>query len=128
MIPQIDHIDHVVMNVENVDVTCNWYLRVLGIKSAVFGEGRKALLLNKQKINLHPKGGQFEPIAHAPSVGGLDICLISKSLLTDLIPHLKDQRVAIEKGPIKRNGATGLITSIYIRDPDRNLIEISNIG
>lgn len=125
---QLDHIDHVVMTVESVDTTCNWYLRVLGIKSAVFGEGRKALLLNKQKINLHPKGAEFSPVAAAPTPGSLDICLISKTPLAEVIEHLKAQRVAVEKGPIKRNGATGLITSIYIRDPDRNLLEISTPG
>ncbi len=116
------------MTVESVDTTVNWYQRVLNIKSAVFGEGRKALLLNKQKINLHPKGAEIEPKAHVPTPGSLDICLISTTPLATVIEHLKAQRVAVEKGPIKRNGATGLITSIYIRDPDRNLIEISNLG
>jgi catechol 2,3-dioxygenase-like lactoylglutathione lyase family enzyme len=124
----IDHIDHVVMTVEDADITINWYLRVLQIKSAVFGEGRKALLLNKQKINLHPMGSQIEPKAHAPTPGSLDICLMTTTPLAQVIEHLKVQRVTVEKGPIKRNGATGLITSIYIRDPDRNLIEISNLG
>jgi catechol 2,3-dioxygenase-like lactoylglutathione lyase family enzyme len=122
------HIDHLVMTVENVDVTVNWYLRVLGIKSAAFGEGRKALLLDKQKINLHQKGQEFEPKALAATPGSLDLCLISATPLTQLMEHLKKERVAIEKGPIKRNGATGLITSIYIRDPDKNLLELANPG
>ena len=125
---QIDHIDHVVMTVENVDTTIKWYLRVLGIKSAVFGEGRKALLLNKQKINLHQKGAEFDPKALHPTPGSMDICLISITPLANVMEHFKKQRVAIEKGPIKRNGATGLITSVYIRDPDKNLLEISNLG
>ena len=125
---QMDHIDHLVMTVENVETTCNWYQRVLGIKNAVFGEGRKALLLNKQKINLHQKGAEFEPHAHAPTPGSLDLCLISPTPLAQVLEHLKQQRVPVEKGPIKRNGATGLITSIYIRDPDKNLLEISNLG
>jgi catechol 2,3-dioxygenase-like lactoylglutathione lyase family enzyme len=101
---------------------------VLGIKSAAFGEGRKALLLNKQKINLHQKGAELEPHAKAPTPGALDLCLISGTPLAQVIEHLKSHRVAIEKGPIKRNGATGLITSVYVRDPDGNLLEISNLG
>ncbi len=122
------HIDHIVMTVENVDVTIAFYLRVLGIKSAIFGEGRKALLLNKQKINLHQKGHEFEPKAALPTPGSMDLCLIAETPLATLMEHLKKERVAIEKGPIKRNGATGLITSIYIRDPDKNLLELANIG
>jgi catechol 2,3-dioxygenase-like lactoylglutathione lyase family enzyme len=128
MAMQLDHIDHIVMTVENVDITINWYLRVLGVKSAVFGEGRKALLFNKQKINLHQKGAEFEPKAFAPTPGSLDVCFLTKTPLGEVIELLKAQRVAVEKGPIKRNGATGLITSVYIRDPDRNLLEISNLG
>lgn len=124
----LDHIDHCVMTVENVDITVNWYLRVLGVKSAVFGEGRKALLLNKQKINLHQKGAEFEPKAFAPTPGSMDICFMATTPLDKVLEHFKTQRVAIEKGPIKRNGATGLITSVYIRDPDKNLLEISNLG
>ena len=125
---QLDHIDHLVMTVENVEITLNWYLRVLTVKSAVFGEGRKALLLNKQKINLHQKGAEFEPKALAPTPGSLDICFLTKTPLGEVIELLKAQRVTVEKGPIKRNGATGLITSIYVRDPDKNLLEISNLG
>jgi catechol 2,3-dioxygenase-like lactoylglutathione lyase family enzyme len=124
----LDHIDHVVMTVESVEITINWYLRVLGVKSAVFGEGRKALLFNKQKINLHQKGAEFEPKAFAPTPGSMDVCFLTKTPLDQVIELLKAQRVAVEKGPIKRNGATGLITSVYIRDPDRNLLEISNLG
>lgn len=124
----LDRIDHLVMTVENVETTTNWYLRVLGVKSAVFGEGRKALLLNKQKINLQPVGSEIEPKAALPTPGSLDVCFLSNTPLDKVLEHLKTQRVAVEKGPIKRNGATGLITSVYIRDPDRNLIEISNLG
>jgi catechol 2,3-dioxygenase-like lactoylglutathione lyase family enzyme len=123
----MDRIDHLVMTVENVEVTCQWYQRVLGIKSAVFGEGRKALLLAKQKINLHPKGSEIEPKAHVPTPGSLDLCLLSSTPLGQVIEHLKAQRVPVEKGPIKRNGAAGLLTSIYIRDPDKNLLEISTL-
>ena len=109
------------------DITCSWYLRVLGVKSAAFGEGRKALLLNRQKINLQAKTAPLAPHAHAPTVGSHDFCLISKTPLAQVLEHLKAQRVAVEKGPIKRNGATGLITSVYIRDPDGNLLEISTV-
>jgi catechol 2,3-dioxygenase-like lactoylglutathione lyase family enzyme len=124
----MDHIDHVVMTVENVDQTCAWYLRVLGVRSAAFGEGRKALLLHKQKINLQQKGAELEPHARAPTSGALDVCLISSTPLAQVLEHFKAQRVPVEKGPIKRNGATGLLTSVYVRDPDGNLLEISNPG
>ena len=125
---QIDHIDHIVMTVENVDTTLNWYLRVLGIKSVAFGEGRKALVLNKQRIHLVAKSATIAPCTEHPTPGSLDLCLIASTPLATLLEHLKKERVPIEKGPIKRNGATGLITSIYIRDPERNLLQIANPG
>jgi len=124
----LEHIDHLVMTVENVETTIQWYLRVLGVKSTVFGEGRKALLFRKQKINLQPLHSEIEPKAAVPTAGSLDICFLSSTPLEKVLEHFKTQRVAVEKGPIKRNGATGLITSVYIRDPDKNLLEISNRG
>ena len=85
------------MTVENLEITCNWYLRVLGLKNAAFGEGRKALLLPSQKINLHKKGEEFEPHAKAPGVGSLDLCFLSKTPLAQVMEHLKSQRVEIVK-------------------------------
>jgi catechol 2,3-dioxygenase-like lactoylglutathione lyase family enzyme len=124
----MSHIDHVVLTVADVDITLSFYQRVLGMKSEAYGQGRKALSFGKQKFNLHPKVNDFEPKAAAPTPGSADLCLISTTPLAKVIEHLKAQHVKVEKGPVKRVGVGGLITSVYIRDPDHNLIEISNYG
>ncbi len=124
----MSHIDHVVLTVENVDITISWYQRVLGMKAEAYGQGRKCLVFGKQKINLHPKQNDFEPKAAAPTPGSADLCLISTTPLAKVIEHLKVQHVKLEKGPVKRVGVGGLITSVYIRDPDHNLLEISQYG
>ena len=125
---KIERLDHLVLTVADIAKTCEFYEKVLGMETVTFGAGRKALSFGQQKINLHQKGAEFEPKAALPTPGSMDICLLSSSPLDKVIEHFKTQRVAIEKGPIKRNGATGLITSVYIRDPDKNLLEISNLG
>jgi len=125
---EMSHIDHVVMTVANVEVTISYYQRVLGMKAETYGQGRKALVFGKQKINLHPKDSPFEPHALNPGPGTLDLCLISSTPLAAVLEHFKKQHVTIVKGPVKRVGTSGLITSVYIRDPDENLIEISNYG
>ncbi|GFO66336.1 VOC family protein [Geomonas paludis] len=122
----IDRIDHIVFTVKDVAVTCAFYERVLGMRVETFGEGRKALCFGAQKINLHQFGNEFEPKAKAPAPGCQDICLISSIAIAEVEKHLLSCGVAIEEGPIKRTGATGPINSIYFRDPDGNLIEISN--
>jgi catechol 2,3-dioxygenase-like lactoylglutathione lyase family enzyme len=122
----IDRIDHIVFTVKDVTVTCAFYERVLGMMVETFGEGRKALCFGAQKINLHQFGNEFEPKAKAPAPGCQDICLISSIPITEVEKHLSSCGVAVEEGPIKRTGATGPINSIYFRDPDGNLIEISN--
>lgn len=124
----IERIDHVVLTVKDVDATCAFYTRVLGMRIETFGEGTKrtALAFGKQKFNLHQAGNEFEPKALKPTPGSADLCLITLTPLGDVIAHLKDCGVTIEEGPVMRTGATGHIRSVYIRDPDQNLIEIAN--
>jgi len=124
----MSHIDHIVLTVADVDITLSFYQRVLGMKAESYGQGRKALSFGKQKFNLHPKVNDFEPKAEHPTAGSADICLISTTPLAKVIEHFKAQHVKVEKGPVKRVGVSGLITSVYIRDPDHNLIEVSNYG
>lgn len=92
-----------------------------------FGEGRKALTFGQQKINVHVKGHEIEPKAHTPVPGALDLCFIASRPLDDVMATLKAKAVAIEQGPVARTGAMGPIRSIYLRDPDLNLIEISEV-
>lgn len=122
----IEAIDHIVFTVKNVDATCEFYQRVLGMEIATFGEGRKALSFGRQKINLHQWGKEFEPKAAAPAPGTQDICLITQKPILDVAKHIEGCGIEIEDGPVRRTGATGPILSIYFRDPDSNLIEVSN--
>jgi len=123
---KIDRLDHLVLTVTDIDTTVTFYTRVLGFDVVTFGEGRKALTFGRQKFNLHQRGREFEPKAQAPTPGSVDLCLIAETPLGEVIDELTSCGVIIEEGPIARTGATGPILSVYIRDPDRNLIEISN--
>ncbi len=123
---KIDHLDHLVLTVKDISVTCDFYSRVLGMDIVSFGDRRKALAFGNQKINLHEQGKEFEPKAANPVPGSADLCLITKTPLNEVIAHLQLERVDILEGPVGRTGATGPILSVYIRDPDKNLIEISN--
>jgi len=122
----IDRIDHVVMTVANVDAACEFYERVLGMRSVTFADNRRALAFGRQKINLHQAGREFEPKAHVAAPGTLDICLITTTPLADVVTHLGRCGVPIVEGPVRKTGATGPIQSVYFRDHDRNLIEVSN--
>lgn len=122
----IESIDHIVFTVHDVEKTCDFYQQVLGMEIATFGEGRKALSFGQQKINLHQHGKEFEPKAAKPAPGTQDICLITQIPIVEVAKHVTGCGVAIEDGPIRRTGATGPILSIYFRDPDGNLIEVSN--
>ncbi|MBB3384924.1 MULTISPECIES: VOC family protein [unclassified Rhizobium] len=124
---RIDHLDHLVLTVASIEESCDFYTRVLGMGVETFGEGRKALTFGNQKINLHRAGHEFEPKADRPTPGSADLCFISTTPLDDIIAHLKAEGVAITEGPVRRTGATGPILSVYFRDPDQNLIEVSNI-
>jgi catechol 2,3-dioxygenase-like lactoylglutathione lyase family enzyme len=122
----IDRIDHVVMTVRDLDATCDFYARVLGMRAVTFAGGRKALAFGRQKINLHVAGREFEPKADHPVPGSLDLCLITTVPLDEVIAHLGACGVPILEGPVDKTGASGPIRSVYFRDPDRNLIEVSN--
>ena len=124
---QIDRLDHLVLTVADVDATCDFYARVLGMQVVSFGEGRRALAFGQQKINLHAAGREFEPKAQRPTPGSADLCLITSTPLQRAQAELVAAGVTIEQGPIQRTGATGLLLSVYFRDPDGNLIEVSNL-
>jgi catechol 2,3-dioxygenase-like lactoylglutathione lyase family enzyme len=121
----IDHLDHLVLTVASIDATVAFYTSALGMELVAFGD-RKALRFGEQKINLHQVGKEFEPKAVHPTPGSGDLCFITKAPLEGVISHLKTNSCAIELGPVERTGALGEMRSIYIRDPDFNLIEISN--
>ncbi|MGB0389651.1 MAG: VOC family protein [Ardenticatenaceae bacterium] len=123
---KIDRLDHLVLTVGDLDATCDFYARVMGMEVITFGGGRKALHFGAQKINLHEYGNEFEPKADHPTPGSADLCFITSVPLSEVIAHLQACGVAILDGPIKRTGATGRIVSVYFRDPDQNLIEVSN--
>jgi len=122
----IDHLDHLVLTVANIDTTCDFYSRILGMKKVTFAGGRKALAFGRQKINLHPAGNEYDPKAATPMPGSGDLCFIAAESIDDVIAHLNAEGVEIIEGPGERTGATGPISSVYFRDPDGNLIEVSN--
>ena len=122
----IDRIDHVVLTVFDLERTCEFYARVLGMKRESFAGGRTALCFGRQKFNLHVAGREFEPKALHPKPGAIDICLIASTPLAEVAAHLGECGVVISQGPVARTGATGPITSVYFRDPDGNLVEVSN--
>jgi catechol 2,3-dioxygenase-like lactoylglutathione lyase family enzyme len=118
-------IDHLVLTVADIDATVAFYTSALGMEWVTFSD-RKALRFGEQKINLHQAGNEFEPKAAHPTPGSADLCFITKTSLEDVIAHLTSTRVAIELGPVERTGAVGKMRSVYLRDPNSNLIEISN--
>lgn len=126
MNPRLDSIDHLVLTVADISATENFYAHVLGVPAISFGQGRRALQIGRQKINLHQAGKEFEPKALRPTPGSADLCFLSTYPLTDWLSHLASCGVDIVEGPVMRTGAQGPIESIYLRDLDGNLIEISN--
>ncbi len=121
----IDHLDHLVLTTTDPAACIDFYTRVLGMQRETFGDGRTALRFGNQKINLHAKGREYEPKAHLPVPGALDLCFIASVPLDAVIAHLQREGAAIIEGPVLRTGAVGKIRSVYVRDPDLNLIEIS---
>jgi catechol 2,3-dioxygenase-like lactoylglutathione lyase family enzyme len=121
----IDHLDHIVLTTARTGECIDFYTRVLGMKFERFGQGRMALKFGGQKINLHEKGKEFEPKATLAAPGTLDICLIAALPLEDVIARLAQNKISIIEGPVMKTGARGPIRSVYVRDPDGNLVEIS---
>ncbi|MCA8251601.1 VOC family protein [Burkholderia multivorans] len=120
-------IDHLVLTCVDLDATKHFYTKVLQMDLQTFGEGRIAFRFGNQKINVHVKGSEFEPKAHLPVPGALDLCFIAATPLDEVIAHLKAVEWPILEGPVERTGATQKIRSVYVRDPDLNLIEISEL-
>ena len=123
---KISHLDHLVLTVADIEISCQFYQSALNFEVITFGENRKALQFGHQKINLHQVGKEFEPKAFHPTAGSADLCFIAETPLHEVIAHLQAQHIKIIEGPIERTGAMGKILSVYLRDPDQNLIEISN--
>ena len=121
----IDRIDHAVLTVRDIDVTCDFYHEVLGMEVVTFGEGRRALKFGTQKFNLHKAGKEFEPKARKPTPGSADFCLITATPMEHVVAGLKACGVDVFEGPVARTGASGPITSVYFRDPDLNLVEVA---
>ena len=122
---KVTAIDHFVLTVHDVEATCRFYERVLGTQVVTFGEGRRALHFGRQKINLHQAGQEFAPHAQRPVPGSADFCLLSNRPLAEVIAHITARGVDIIEGPVRRKGAAGPLESIYLRDPDGNLIEVA---
>lgn len=123
---KIDSLDHLVLTVASIEASCDFYEKALGMSVVSFGEGRKALTFGKQKINLHQAGAEFLPKAARPTPGSGDLCFLTATPLDEVVSHLHALEISIEEGPVARTGATAPIRSIYLRDPDGNLLEISN--
>ena len=123
---KIDSIDHVVFTVKEINATCEFYSKVLGMEIVTFGEGRKALAFGSQKINLQQLGRESTLIAEKPTSGSADICFVTSVPVSEVVAHLNSCGVRLIGGPVERNGARGMMISVYFRDPDLNLVEVSN--
>lgn len=123
---QISRIDHIVLTVADIAATCEFYSRALNMQVLTFGAGRIALSFGQQKINLHQSGKEFEPKAMRPTPGSADFCMITETPISQVMLHLQACGVDLLEGPVRRTGATGPLLSVYFRDPDSNLIEVSN--
>lgn len=126
----IDHLDHLVLTTADEQACIRFYVDALGMRLETFVGGtppveRRAFVFGQQKINLHVKGREFEPKAHLPVPGALDLCFITDRPLDQVIARLNEHGIPILEGPVRRTGAIGPIESVYVRDPDLNLIEIS---
>jgi catechol 2,3-dioxygenase-like lactoylglutathione lyase family enzyme len=123
---KINSIDHVVFTVKDINAICEFYTKVLGMEIVTFGEGRKALAFGSQKINLQQLGRESTLIADKPTPGSADICFVTSVPVSEVIAHLNSCGVRVVGGPVERNGARGMMMSVYFRDPDMNLVEVSN--
>ena len=123
---KVDSLDHLVLTVANIERACVFYEAVLGMEH-VEAEGRHALHFGAQKINLHQKDNTFEPKAERPTPGSGDLCFLTATPIPDVLTHLARCDVPVVEGPVSRVGATGKLLSVYVRDHDENLVEISNL-
>ncbi|WP_336703787.1 VOC family protein [Chryseobacterium indologenes] len=123
---KIKNLDHLVLTVADIDKTIKFYTHVMGFEVVTFGENRKALIFGNQKINLHQKGYEFEPKANTPTCGSADLCFIAETDVHEIMKELRQKNIEIIEGVVDRTGAVGKIKSVYFRDPDYNLIEVSN--
>lgn len=121
----LETIDHLVLTVASIEESLKFYTRCLGMTEVTFGPGRKALAFGHHKINLHQRGHEFLPNARNAMLGSADLCFVASVPLEQAILRLRENGVAIEEGPVERTGAMGRIRSVYVRDPDGNLLEIS---
>lgn len=123
---RVERVDHLVLTVRDIEATCTFYSRVLGMEVVTFREGRRALRFGAQKINLHQAGREFEPKAAVPKPGSADLCFVVDTPAAETLAALHTAGVTIELGPVRRAGALGEIESVYLRDPDGNLLELSH--
>jgi catechol 2,3-dioxygenase-like lactoylglutathione lyase family enzyme len=119
-------IDHIVLTVRSIEDTSAFYSSALGVEAVEFGDGRRAVQVGRQKINLHEAGHEFEPKATRPTPGSGDVCFVTDDPLEEVIARLERVGIPIEEGPVARTGAVGPLRSVYVRDPDGNLVEIAN--
>lgn len=122
----IDRLDHLVLTVKNIEATCRFYHQVLRMEIVTFAGGRKGLAFGRNKINLHQQGKEFEPKADRPTTGSADFCLVTETPIAEVIKQLQHCNVPIVDGPVEKIGALGPMISVYFRDPDLNLVEVSN--
>ncbi len=125
---EIDRIDHLVLTVSDVDETCRFYVEALGMRETTFGGGRRALEFGEQKINLHQTGNEFVPGALKPVPGSADVCFITRRSSEEVLDHFRSRGVEVVQGPVEKVGALGPMSSVYVRDPDGNLVEVSTYG
>lgn len=123
---KVTQLDHLVLTVSDIKKTIDFYEKVLGMTQVSFGDERSALVFGNQKINLHQVGNELEPKAAHVKAGSADLCFLVNTSINDAYGHLLESGVEIIDGPVSRTGATGNMTSLYFRDPDQNLIEVSN--
>lgn len=122
----VTHLDHFVLTVADIERTCDFYERVLGMKRALFGEGRTALHFGNQKINLHPADNLPDPNVRHATPGAADLCFITTTPIAEVVQHLEAEGIAVITGPDQRAGARADLVSVYFYDPDENLIEVAN--
>jgi len=123
---KLTHLDHIVLTVTDIETTVRFYCDVLGMEKEEFAGGRTSLRFGNQKINLHKAGNEFEPKANKPTPGSADLCFITNTELSEAMEHVRSKGIEIIQGPVERTGATGPLFSFYFKDPDGNLIEVSN--